>query len=188
MQRILKTFEIEQQIEQQTSSKGRLISIVNWNLYQSDEQQQEQRVNNGWTTNEQPMNTNKNVKNVNNVRNNNISTTTTTNGRSLFELIEESFGRTLNSFEIEELSNWEDNELTRYVIKKAILSNVYSIKYISKVLYIYKQKGIRTVVDAEKEYKQFEKEKNSKSNKNQYKTATERNKEVFERFLAEEGV
>ena len=46
VQRILKTFEIEQQIEQQTTSQSRLISIVRWNDYQQSEQQIEQRVNN----------------------------------------------------------------------------------------------------------------------------------------------
>jgi len=61
VQRILKRFEIEQQIEQQTSSRKRLISIVNWSLYQGSEQQIEQRVNNKRTTSEQQVNTNNNV-------------------------------------------------------------------------------------------------------------------------------
>lgn len=46
VQRILKLFENEQQIEQQTSRRNRLISIVNWNKYQENEQQNEQQVNN----------------------------------------------------------------------------------------------------------------------------------------------
>ena len=39
VQRVLKLFENEGQIEQQTSSKNRLISICNWHKYQGDEQQ-----------------------------------------------------------------------------------------------------------------------------------------------------
>ena len=46
IQRILKLFEIEQQIEQQTNSVSRLISIVNWADYQQSEHQSEQRANN----------------------------------------------------------------------------------------------------------------------------------------------
>ena len=46
IQRILKSFENEHQIEQQTSSQNRLISIVNWHKYQESEQQNEQQVNN----------------------------------------------------------------------------------------------------------------------------------------------
>ena len=34
------------------STQNRLVSIVNWNEYQNNEQQIEQRVNNEWTTNE----------------------------------------------------------------------------------------------------------------------------------------
>ena len=69
VQRILKEFENEHQIEQQTSPRNRLISIVNWSEYQNNEHQSEQQVNNKRTTNEQQMNTNKNVKNEKNVKN-----------------------------------------------------------------------------------------------------------------------
>lgn len=69
VQRILKTFEIEQQIKQQTSNKNRLITILNWGDYQNSKQQVEQPVNNKRTTNEQQVNTNKNVKNEKNERN-----------------------------------------------------------------------------------------------------------------------
>lgn len=61
VQRILKTFENEQQIEQQTTNKNRLISILNWDIYQATEQQRKQPMNNQRTTSEQPVNTNNNV-------------------------------------------------------------------------------------------------------------------------------
>lgn len=61
--RILKTLKIEQQIEQQASNKNSLISIINWDEYQSGEQQTEQQVNNSRTASEQQVNTNKNIKN-----------------------------------------------------------------------------------------------------------------------------
>lgn len=69
VQRILKSFEIEQQIEQQNGNKNRLVSILSWSDYQTGEQQDEQQVNNKRTTTEQQVNTNKNVKNVKNVKN-----------------------------------------------------------------------------------------------------------------------
>ena len=69
VQRILKTFENEHQIEQQTSSKNRLVSILNWEAYQQTEQQDEQQVNNKRTTSEQQVNTNKNDKNIKNDKN-----------------------------------------------------------------------------------------------------------------------
>jgi len=57
IQRILKLFEIEQQIEQRTNSVSRVISIVNWCDYQQSEHQSEQRVNNERTLNNNKRNT-----------------------------------------------------------------------------------------------------------------------------------
>lgn len=68
VQRILKTLENEQQIEQQTSSRNRLITIINWYQYQEIEQQNAQQVNNECTTSEQRVNTNNNE--TNNIYNN----------------------------------------------------------------------------------------------------------------------
>ena len=70
VQRILKTFEKEQQIEQQASNKNRLITICKWQEYQGGvEQQDEQQMNNKRTTAEQQLNTYKNEKNDKNVKN-----------------------------------------------------------------------------------------------------------------------
>lgn len=63
VQRVLKLLESEQQIEQQTTPRNRLITVVSWQEYQSGEQQIEQQVNNNRTTTEQQLNTNKNDKN-----------------------------------------------------------------------------------------------------------------------------
>lgn len=68
VQRILKTLENEHQIEQQTSSQNRLITIINWYQYQESEQQITQQVNNECTTDEQRVNTNNNE--TNNIYNN----------------------------------------------------------------------------------------------------------------------
>ena len=62
VQRVLKTFENEQMIEQQTSNKNRLITIIEWEQYQMGEQQTEQPVNIHRTTTEQQLNTPKEGK------------------------------------------------------------------------------------------------------------------------------
>ena len=72
IQRILKCFESEQQIEQQTNSRNRIITILSYSEYQDSEHQIEQQANNKRTTSEQLVNTNKNVNNIkndNNVKN-----------------------------------------------------------------------------------------------------------------------
>lgn len=159
VQRILNFFETEHQIEQQTSNKNRVITLTNWHKYQDNEHQIEQQLNNNRTTTEQQLNTNNNDKNVNNVRN--IYSTSTTNkeeinGRygnerngdeNLFEYVERLFRRTLNPAEYEVINNWEDNALTRYAIKEAVLNNACSVKYIERILERYKQNNFQSVRD-----------------------------------------
>lgn len=50
--RVINEYKSEQQIEQQTSNKNSLITILNWNKYQQNEQQNEQQLNNKRTTTE----------------------------------------------------------------------------------------------------------------------------------------
>ena len=67
--RWLKKFEKEQMLNIKSTTKYSVISIINWNDYQSNEQQ----VNNERTTDEQRVNTNKNYKNYKNDKNNKTS-------------------------------------------------------------------------------------------------------------------
>lgn len=57
VERVLKCFETEQQIEQQTSSTSRLITIVNWKKYQTSEQPFEPKVSSKRATSEQRVST-----------------------------------------------------------------------------------------------------------------------------------
>ena len=73
VQRILKAFEIDKQIAQQPSNKNRLITILNWDLYQNiDKQNDKQLINNCETTDKQLItnNNDKNVKNEINIKEN----------------------------------------------------------------------------------------------------------------------
>ena len=79
-----------------------------------------------------------------NVNNNNLN---------IYEYIESNFGRTLNPIEYEEISTWEDNELTRYAVREAVLNGAYSIKYIVAILQNWKNKNIRTIAEAQKNSK-----------------------------------
>lgn len=64
IERVLKFFQNEQQIEQLTTPNNRLITVKNWSSYQKSEPVNEPQVNHDRTTGEPPVNTNKNVKNV----------------------------------------------------------------------------------------------------------------------------
>jgi len=96
--------------------------------------------------------------NVNVNENDNVNENVIINN-NIYDFIEENFGRTLNPLEYEEISKWEDNELTRYAIKEAILSGKYNIKYISVVLHNYKMNNIKTVQQAQEEKERFKKGK-----------------------------
>lgn len=50
VQRTLKCFESDKQIEQQTSNKNRLITILNWDMYQSSDKQNDKQLINNWET------------------------------------------------------------------------------------------------------------------------------------------
>lgn len=92
------------------------------------------------------------------VKDNNININNTSNNKynnNIYDFIEENFGRTLNPLEYEEISKWEDNDLTRYAIKEAILGGKYNVKYISVVLHSYKMNNIKTVQQAQNEKERF---------------------------------
>jgi hypothetical protein len=62
IERMLKTFENEQQIEQQMTTKFRIISILSWDKYQNIEHQNEPRVSHERATSEPRVSTNKKEK------------------------------------------------------------------------------------------------------------------------------
>ena len=64
VKRILISLENDQQIERQRSNQNSLITILNWNTYQQSDQQNDQPVTSQRPASDQPVTTNKNVKNV----------------------------------------------------------------------------------------------------------------------------
>lgn len=115
-------------------------------------------------------NINNNINN--NIKDNNITTTTNINysnnnrelnnnssSNDLFTFIETNFGRTLNSLEYQEIATWDDNDLTRYAIKKAVLNGKFTIGYIRGILHNYKQNNITSVQQAEMKQEEFNRQK-----------------------------
>jgi len=62
--RFIKSLEKQTKVELKPNNKFTVVTIVNWGTYQDTENENEQQMNNKRTTNEQQMDTNKNVKNV----------------------------------------------------------------------------------------------------------------------------
>lgn len=168
VQRILKSLENEHQIEQQKSNKNRLITIVLWDKYQQDEQQNEQQLNNKRTTTEQQVNTNKNVKNIKNDDN-----ITTTVGDSCVDGLQEIIEFYNNNigliapYGVEILSDYLKEmpvDLIILAMQKAVEADKRTIQYVKGILNNWSKKGIKSVIDAEKEDKQFQSAKQENKN------------------------
>lgn len=94
----------------------------------------------------------------------------------LFDFIQNNFGRMLRPAEIEEITKWDDNEVTRHAIKQAMLNGAYSTNYINTILDSYKAKNITTVVEAQKADKKF---RERKEEENKYKGMSYREREYY---------
>lgn len=81
---------------------------------------------------------------------------------TIFDFLQKELGRTLSSTEIEKIKEWEDNELTRYAIKVAILNGAYTINYIDTIIYNWQKLGIKSVSQAQEETKRHRDKKISK--------------------------
>lgn len=66
VKRIIKVLKSEHQIDQQTSNKGSLITILAWDKYQISDQQNAQQVTNNCPTSDQQLPTIQEYKNINN--------------------------------------------------------------------------------------------------------------------------
>lgn len=91
--------------------------------------------------------------------------------KTVFKKIENEFGRPLSSIEIETINNWVDEdhyspELIDLALKEAVLSQVYNLKYIDKILLNWQHKNITTASQVEEANKRRQDSFNT--NKNSY--------------------
>lgn len=123
--------------------------------------------------NQGQLNTNNKYNNINiiNTKKQNIDYINNNNSSSIdkcdtiYDFLEQNFGRTLNSIEIEMIREWTDNELTRYAIKQAVLNGKYNVKYINTILVNYRNNSITTVQQAQEEEKMFKSKKEIKKSR-----------------------
>ena len=116
--------------------------------------------------------------------NDNVDVNVSTTSNSIYDFIQQNFGRTINPVECELIGTWQDNELTRYAIKQAIFNGKYNLKYINSILLNYEKNSITTVQQAQEEEERFKKKKEEAKEEKGLSARERRNKE-FERKLAE---
>ncbi len=83
------------------------------------------------------------------------------NTENLFTLFETELGRTISPMECEIIKEWQNNyqeELIKEALKEAIYNNVRNLKYIDRILYTWKTKGITTKEDIIKDKKNYRKQ------------------------------
>ncbi|MDY2737065.1 DnaD domain-containing protein [Intestinibacter sp.] len=123
--------------------------------------------------NQGQLNTNNKYNNINIINTkkqnidyiNNNSSSSIEKCDTIYDFLEQNFGRTLNSIEIEMIREWNDNELTRYAIKQAVLNGKYNVKYINTILVNYRNNSITTVQQAQEEEKKFKSKKEIKKSR-----------------------
>lgn len=96
----------------------------------------------------------------------------TLTSKDLYRLFEEEFGRGLSAMEIQTLEMWikEDNysaEIIQAALKEAVLSQVYSLKYIDRILLTWEKKNIRTKDQVEKEAKKHRQRQSTQSSEDE---------------------
>lgn len=164
------------------TTKYSIISINNYDMYQTVNQEvNQQSTSNQPTTNQQSTTyeKEKEEKEIN-------IYTTNNKGQTIFKFVEDNFGRPLSPIEIEEISSWEDSDLTRYAVKQAVLNGKYSIKYISKILYAWNKKNIKTVQEAQRNEEEWNQKKNSRTDNKSSKVPDWFNKNFEEEEMTED--
>ena len=80
---------------------------------------------------------------------------------NIFDKFEKEFARTLSPMEYEIIGAWLENDFTEEIIdlalKEAVYNGVTNLRYIDKILYEWKKKGIKSKEDIEKERANFKK-------------------------------
>lgn len=81
----------------------------------------------------------------------------------MFTLFEKELGRTLSPMECEIIKEWLSSdyteELIKEALKEAIYNNVRNLKYIDRILYTWKNKGLNTKEDVIKDKQNYRKPK-----------------------------
>lgn len=83
----------------------------------------------------------------------------TTEDTNLYLLFETELGRTISPIECEIIREWQNNyqeELIKEALKEAIYNNVRNLKYIDRILYTWKTKGITSkeeIINDKKNYR-----------------------------------
>lgn len=167
-------------IDIKSDNKFSVITVVNWAIYQNDEEISDSKNDNKSTTNQHQMdsksttnqhqiNTNKNVKNVENDKNgkNEKNVVVGDDFASIYNLYQENIEQIPSPITTEKLTQDIDHygkDLVAYAIKKAALNNSHNYKFIDYLLKDWRKRNL-TTIKAVKQYEQQRQEQKEKTYK-----------------------
>lgn len=139
----LKRLKATNEITIKTTKKYSIISIVNYEMYQQNSQDNNQQLtNNQPTTNQQLTTTSEYTDNTEYIENN------------IYYYLEKNFGRPITPAEYQKLANWQEwfsDDIIKYAIDETILKNIRALSYTEAIINAWHDKGYKTLEECKKE-------------------------------------
>lgn len=167
-------------IDIKSDNKFSVITVVNWAIYQNDEEisdskndkkstTNQHQMDNKSTSNQQQINTNKNVKNEKNDKNekNEKNVVVGDDFATIYNLYQENIEQIPSPITTEKLTQDMDHygkELVAYAIRKAALNNSHNYKFIDYLLKDWRKRNL-TTIKAVEQYEQQRQEQKEQSYK-----------------------
>lgn len=167
-------------IDIKSDNKFSVITVVNWAIYQNDEEisdskndkkstTNQHQMDSKSTTNQHQINTNKNVKNEKNDKNakNEKNVVVGDDFATIYNLYQENIEQIPSPITTEKLTQDMDHygkELVAYAIRKAALNNSHNYKFIDYLLKDWRKRNL-TTIKAVEQYEQQRQEQKEQSYK-----------------------
>lgn len=189
-------------IDIKSDNKFSVITVVNWAIYQNDEEisdskndkkstTNQHQMDNKSTSNQQQINTNKNVKNVENDKNEKNEKNVVVNDdfATIYNLYQENIEQIPSPITTEKLTQDMDHygkELVAYAIRKAALNNSHNYKFIDYLLKDWRKRNL-TTIKAVEQYEQQRQEQKEQSYKPKVTQSREKTPEWLKNRNQEKG-
>ncbi len=141
----LKHLNSTNEITIKTTNKYSIITIVNYDLYQQNNQEYNQQLTNNQPTTNQQLTTIVEYKTISSI------SSIEELYKRVHTFLETSFARTIGPIEIEMIDSWldyfKDEFIINYGIKVAVLNHVTTMNYLNGIYQNWKDNGCKTLED-----------------------------------------
>lgn len=143
----LKKLKSTNEITIDTTNKYTIISIVNYEMYQQNNQENNQQITNNQPTNNQQITTTSEYIEYTEYKNN------------IYYFLEENFGRTITQVEMRKLDEWKkwfNDDVIKYAIEITLMRGARSLSYTEGIINSWHDKGYKTLEQCKNENKHKE--------------------------------